>query len=154
VAEAADADDSDTRGGAGAVVAEWSVDGDAGAEEWGGGDGVERVGDGYGEAAVDADGGGKASVAADAGGLGFGTEVFVAGTAPLSDAAGVCLPADADTLADCGPVDVGADGGDGADDLVAGNEWIAADAPVVVDEMYVRVADAAVSDTDLHVVGA
>ncbi len=41
VAETADADDADARGGAGAVVAEWSVDGDASAEEWGGGDAVE-----------------------------------------------------------------------------------------------------------------
>jgi hypothetical protein len=135
------------------VVAERSVDGDAGAEEWGSGDGVECVGYGDGEAAVDADCGGEASVAADAGGLGFRAEVFVAGAAPLADAAGVCLPADADALTDGGAVNVRTDGGDGADDLVAGDERVAADSPVVVDEVGVGVADTAVSDADLDLVG-
>ena len=94
-------------------------------------------------------------MAADAGGLRFGAEVLFAGAAPLADAAGVCLPADADALAyGQGAVDVGADGGDGSDDLVAGDERVAADAPVVVDEVDVRVADAAVSDADLDVIGA
>src|SRR6185437_8059756 len=152
VAEAADADDADARGRAGAVVAQRGVDGDAGAEERGGVDGVERVGDRDGEAAVDADGRGEASVAADAGGLGLGAEMLFAGAAPLADAAGVCLPADADALAYRGAVDVGADRGDGADDLVAGDERVAADAPVVVDEMDVGVADAAMLDADLDVV--
>jgi len=135
------------------MVAQRGVDGDAGAEERGGVDGVERVGDGDGEAAVDADRRGEASVAADAGGLGFGAEMLFAGAAPLADAAGVCLPSDADPLAYGGAVDVRADGGYGADDLVAGNERVAADAPVVVDEVDVRVADAAVGDADLDFIG-
>jgi hypothetical protein len=135
------------------VVAERSVDGDATAEERSGGDGIECVGDGDGEAAVDANGGGEAAVAADAGGLRLGAEVLFAGAAPLADAAGVCLPADADALAYDGSVDVRADRGDGADDLVARDERVAADAPVVVDEVDVGVADAAVRDADLDVVG-
>ncbi len=92
-------------------------------------------------------------MAADAGGLRFGAEVLFAGTAPLADAAGVCLPADADALAYGWAVNVRSDGGDGADDLVAGDERVAADAPVVVDEVDVGVADAAVSDADFDVVG-
>ena len=63
------------------------------------------------------------------------------------------MPADADALAYAGAVHVGTDVGDGADDLVAGNERVAADAPVVVDEVDVGVADAAVSDADVDVVG-
>ena len=43
--------------------------------------------------------------------------------------------------------------GDGADDFVAGDEWVLADAPVVVDEVDVRMADAAVGDLYLDVVG-
>src|ERR1700760_3813252 len=100
-----------------------------------------------------AEGGGEASVTADAGGLRFGAEVLFAGAAPLADATGVCLPADADALAYDGAVDVGAYGRDGADDLVTGDERVAADAPVVVDEMDVGVADAAVKDADLGFVG-
>src|SRR6185437_11578224 len=152
MAEAADADDADARGGAGAVVAERSVDGDAGAEKWGGGDAVESVRDRDDEAAVNADGRGETTVAADAGGLRLGAEMLLAGAAPFADAAGVCLPADADPLAYRGAVDVGADGGDGANDLVAGDERVAADAPVVVDEVDVGVADTAVLDADLDVV--
>lgn len=154
VSEAADADDADAGGGAGSAVAERGVDGDAGAEERGGVDAVEGIWDGDGEAAVDADGRGESTVAADAGGLGLGAEVFFAGAAPLADAAGVCLPADADALTDDGTMHGGAEGGDGADDLVAGDEGEAGDAPVVVDQVNVGVADAAVGDADLDVIGA
>ena len=49
--------------------------------------------------------------------------------------------------------DGGADGGDGADDLVAGDEGVFADAPVVVDQVDVGVADAAVGDFDFDIGG-
>ena len=113
------------------------VDGDAGAEQGGDVFALQGRGNGDGKARVDADGVGVAAIATDAGGLRGGTEMFVALAAPLADAATVCLPADADALADGEVADPGAGGGDGADDLVAGDEGIAADAPVVVDEMNV-----------------
>jgi hypothetical protein len=47
-----------------------------------------------------------------------------------------------------------ADGRHLADDLVAGNEGILADAPVIGDEMKVAVADAAVGDGDLDLLRA
>jgi hypothetical protein len=48
-------------------------------------------------------------------------------------------------------VDRGAECDDGPDDLVAGDERVAADAPVVVNEVDIGVADAAVGDADLNV---
>ena len=42
----------------------------------------------------------------------------------------------------------GADGGDGADDFVAGNEGILADAPVVGNQVKVAMTNAAVGDAD------
>jgi hypothetical protein len=154
VAQAADADDADARGGAGEPVAQRAVDGDAAAEQRADAFAFKGVGNGDGEAGVDADLVGIAAVAADAGGLGLGAEVLFAEAAPLADAAGVGLPADADALADLAVADGGADGGDLADDLMAGDEGVLAEAPVVVDEVDVGVADAAVGDLTSTSLGA
>ena len=133
----ADADDSHARGGTHAEVVQGRIDGDAGAEQGGDVFAIERVGHGDGKARVDADGVGVASIAADAGWLRGGAEVLVALTAPLADAATVCLPADTDALSDGEVADQGADRRDRSHDLVAGDEGELAEAPVVVDQMNV-----------------
>jgi hypothetical protein len=46
------------------------------------------------------------------------------------------------------------DRGNVADNLMAGNEWVLADAPVIGDEVEIAVADAAVGDLDFDVVRA
>ena len=63
------------------------------------------------------------------------------------------MPANAYAVADCEFSDGGTDFGDGSDDLMAGNEGILAHAPVVVDQMDIAVADAAVRDLDFDVGG-
>ena len=60
---------------------------------------------------------------------------------------------DADGLADGEVLDVRAEGGDVADDFVAGDEGVLGDFPLVVEHGEVRVADAAGGDVDLDVVG-
>ena len=79
--------------------------------------------------------------------------MLFAAAAPLADAAGVRLPADADAVPGFQALHGGADCGDGTDDLVAGDEGVLADAPVVVDQVDVGVADAAVGDLDLDIGG-
>ena len=154
VAEAADADDADARGGVDAVGAEGVVDSDAAAEQRGDEFALERIGDGNDEAGIGADAFGVAAVAVDAGAFGGGAEVLHAAGAPLAQSAGVGLPAEADALAQLAGADLGANGGDSADDLVAGNEGILADAPVVGDQVEIAVADAAVGDGDFHFMGS
>ena len=99
VAQAADADDADARGGVDAVGAERVIDGDAAAEQGRGVFAVERVGNGNHEAGVGADAVGIAAVAMDAGAFRCRAEILHAARAPLADAAGVGLPAEADALA-------------------------------------------------------
>ena len=60
---------------------------------------LQRVGNGDGKSGVHANAIRISAVAADAGGLRLGAEVLFALTAPLADAAGIGLPADADALA-------------------------------------------------------
>jgi hypothetical protein len=64
------------------------------------------------------------------------------------------LPAKADALAEFKRANLAAEGSDGSDDLVTGNEGILADAPVIGDEVKITVADAAVSDGDFNLVRA
>ena len=60
------------------------------------------------------------------------------------------MPAETDALAHCQRTDPLADGGDGADDLMARDKRVMADAPVVGNEMNIAVTDAAVGDGNLH----
>jgi len=61
------------------------------------------------------------------------------------------LITDAYTLARAEALEAGADGGYFTDDLVAGDDGVAAVAPGVVDQMNVGVADSAMGDLDLDV---
>ena len=149
MAQAADAHDAHARGGIDAMGAQRVIDGDAAAEQRSRLLALQRVGNGNDKAGVGAHAVGIAAVAVNAGSLGGRAEILHAAGTPLADAAGVRLPAQADALADFEQLDLRADGRHLADDLVAGNEGILADAPVIGDEMKVAVADAAVGDGDL-----
>ena len=78
-------------------------------------------------------------------------EVRLAG---FAGAARVDHAANADQIADFVLGDVRTDGGDFADDLVAGHQRVNGDAPLVARLMDVGMADAAVENLDRHVVGA
>src|SRR5580698_1114634 len=132
--------------------AQWVIDRDAAAEQRSRIFAIERVWNGNDEARVGANAVGVAAVTMDAGSLRAGAEILHAARTPFAFAAGVRLPSQAHSLACLQQVDSGADCRDRADDLVAGNEGILADSPVVRDEMNVAVADAAVGDRDLHFV--
>ena len=92
---------------------------------------AEGIGNGEDEAGVGADALCVAAIAMDACTFRRGTEIFHAADAPFAFAAGVGLPSEADALADGEGADALSDGGDGADDFMAWNEGIMADAPVV-----------------------
>ena len=154
VTEAADADDADTRGGVDAVDAHGVVNGDAAAKQGRGLFAGQGIGDGNDKTGVGADAIGVAAVAMDAGAFRRGTEILLAAHTPLTLAAGVGLPAEADALADFKRADLAAERGNGADDLVTGDEGILADAPIVGDEVEVAVADGAMGDGDLNLAGA
>jgi len=74
-------------------------------------------------------------------------EALVAGHAAVDHAA------DRDRVADGMARHLVADRGDGADDLVAGDDRVARPAPVVAAGVEIAVADAGVSDLDRNVVG-
>ena len=152
VSQAADPDDADPHGRL-HPAPERRVDGGPAAQERRGVLGGERLGDGEREAAVEPDAVGEAAVVADAGGDVARAQVLVAGDAGIAGEAGAPLPADPDPRADLQVPDLGPDGRDRADDLVAGDHRVAPHAPVAVHEVDVAVADAAVADPDLDVVG-
>ena len=112
MAEAADADDADTRGWIDAVDAEGIVDSDAATEQGRGLLAGEPVRHGNNEAGVGADAIGVAAVAMNAGAFSFRAEILHAAHAPLADAAGVGLPAEADALAYLETAYITADGCD------------------------------------------
>src|SRR6185503_7957864 len=84
----------------------------------------------------------------DACGFLIGAEILESAAAPLALAAGVRLPAEADSLSWFERADLRADCGDGADDLVTGDEWILADAPVIGNEMKIAMTNSAVGNAD------
>jgi hypothetical protein len=78
--------------------------------------------------------------------------LFAAQT-PLTRAAGTGLPANAHALPDGKVLHLAADCGHHADNLVSGNEGVLADAPIIVDQVDVAMADPAMGDLDLDFVG-
>jgi hypothetical protein len=79
--------------------------------------------------------------------------MFVALAAPLTDATAIRLPTDADAFADLAILHFAAYLCDGPDNLVARDEGIFTDAPVVVDQVDIAMTDAAMRDFDLNVIG-
>jgi hypothetical protein len=71
---------------------------------------------------------------------------------PLTDSATVRLPADSHALAHGKVAYLGACGRDGPYDLVPGDEGELADSPIIVDQMYIGVADPAMGDLYLNLI--
>src|ERR1700710_1467741 len=72
--------------------------------------------------------------------------MFVTLTAPLADAAAICLPTDAYALAHLSLLNIGANRHHASDDLMTRNKRVLADAPIIVDQVYVAVTHATVRD--------
>ena len=99
---------------------------------------------GTGEAGIDANPVGKAAVAADAGERGLCALFLHAAQAPFAVPAAVALPADAYPLPRLQALHAAAELGHGADHFMPWNKRELADAPLVVDQAHIAVADAAV----------
>ena len=162
VAEAAKANDANLGAFAHLVVDEGAPHGDAGTQEGGGRREVEAVGHAQDELLTDDDGLGVAAVGALC-----PVEVLVgnvisvsAGLAVLLDASSARLAAlarvnhtaDANLVAHLKLGYLGADGGDLADNFVAGDERVNAAAPVVAGTVQVAVADAAINNIDVYII--
>ena len=78
--------------------------------------------------------------------------MFVALPAPLAYAATVCLPAHTHSVA-CFPVNhAAANRYNRPHNLMARDEWILAESPIVIDQVNVAMAYPTVRDLDLHLV--
>ena len=162
VAEAAETDDADLFAGADAPVAQRRVGGDAGAEQRrgcrrgrAGREGVDEVlgrDDVVGVAAVGALAVRSVGVVG-VDGAAVGAVDFEVGLAVGAVHAALDDDADGGEVAGLEARDGGADGGDAADDLVAGDHGEEVVAPLAADLVDVGVADAAVVDGEDDVVG-
>ena len=79
---------------------------------------------------------------------------FLLRTAVGADATRVDHHADAGQVSGFQLCDLGTDGEDAPDDLMAGNHGVDRPAPLVTDLVNIRVADAGIKDLDGDVVGA
>ncbi len=163
MAQPAETDDADLLALGNAPVAHGRVGRDSGAEKRRGSGEIEVGGNAQDKALIDDDAVGVAAV-------GDASEVLVRGvvgeshvraellkTGPAigAGAVGINQAADGGKVAGLELGDCGADLGDTADDLVAGNAWVDGGhdaAPLVTDLVEVGVADAAEEDFDLNVV--
>ena len=109
---------------------------------------------GNGEARVGADAIGISAVAAHTGRFRGWAQVLHAASAPFTFPARIRLPAEAYALAHGESFHRGAHSRELADDFVAGNKGVLADAPVIRDQMKVAIADAAMRDRNFNFVGA
>ena len=98
-------------------------------------------------------GGEPALVAANDGQPDVRTEVLEPALAPLTLHARAAHRSDPNPLADAEPIDLGPDGGDDADCLVPGHQRVLSEAVVVVDHGRVGVANPAVGDPNIHLLG-
>lgn len=115
--------------------------------------GGHAVGNEKGEASIHPNGLREAAGPSDASGAVVGTAIFLAPNAPLAIHARAALPADAHALArlQMGP---GARRPDNPDDLMSGHERVLANSPIVINQVNVAMANAAVGDFDFHLVRA
>ena len=163
VAQAAHAEDADLVTRADAVVLEWRIGCDAGAEDWRGAGQVHAGRDAHHEVLADHDAAGVtahgvATVDSVRGGIGHGRAfqailLQVLGTS-FAVSARVDHAANADQVADLVRGHFVAHGGDAADDLVARHQRVHGNAPFVARLVDVGVAYAAVKDVDGDVVRA
>jgi len=103
---------------------------------------------------VGADEIGEAAVAPDDGALACGTEVVVTTHALRTGHAAFGKPAETDAVARDKIFNHRTNGLDAANDFVSGNERIGGKAPLVAKHAEVRVADAAVFDADVDMLGS
>ena len=149
VPQAADADDSDPCRRFHLALHDRIENGDPAAEKRAAGVRADRLREGNGPNPVTPHAIGKAAVALDDGCLAVRAEIVVAAEAMRAGHAAPGHPPKADAIADFDAFHLRAGGDDFADHFVAGNEWIGALAPLVVDHRKVGVADAAVAYCDL-----
>ncbi len=88
-----------------------------------------------------------------AGALDIGAEIFFALQAPLTLPAAVGLPANPDAVAEVQSQHGGPSSRDRADNFMAGDQRILADAPIVVDHVKIAAAYPAMGDGNFHLVG-
>jgi hypothetical protein len=80
--------------------------------------------------------------------------MLIALPTPLADAATVCLPSDPHSLTDRAVLYLGAHSHDGTHNFMTWNERKLAQPPVIVDQMNIAVAYAAMGDLNLNLVQA
>ena len=80
--------------------------------------------------------------------------MVISGQALMTREAAISRPANADTLANLEPLGFFAEGDDGADGFMSGNEREFRHAPLVIEHRDIRVADPAVRDLDFDFFGA
>ena len=149
VAKAADTDHADAGSGQNVVGEERLEHGHAGTQQRTGAGAIDPFGQGNGPCPVGAHLVGKAAVVLQDGGHRSCAQVLIARQAGLAVHAAFGGPADAHMLTQVQALGMGAQCADRADDLMAGNEWIAGVAPFIANHRQIRVTDPAVLDGDL-----
>jgi hypothetical protein len=97
---------------------------------------------------------GEATVAPDDGPLACGTEVVVTAHALRTSHAAFGKPAEPDAVAGDKIFNHRTNGLDAANDFVSGDERVGRKAPLVAEHAEIRVADSAVFDADVDMLGA
>ena len=147
--KAADADDAHPRRRPHAEIPERAINRDARAEQRRHVLALERLGHRDGKAPVDPDRLCVAPVPPYAGRLVLGAKLLLATLAPLADAARIRLPPNADPLPYSPGLTARAHGADRPAEFVPWNERVFTVAPIIVDQVDVRVADATMCNSDL-----
>ena len=148
------ADYADARRRVDAMFTQWTIHGNPAAEQGRSLLAGQRIGNPHDKAGIGANAVGVTAVSTNACSFDRGAEILEAAAAPLALAAGVCLPAEPDTLTRFDGMNPGAGCDDGPDDLVSGNEGILTDSPIVGNQMKIAVTDTAVGDADFDLMRA
>ena len=151
--ETSDTNDSDAVCGPDSEFDDGAEDCDASAEERTGADGGKGFGKFCGPSPMGADQIGEAAVAPDDGPLACGTEVVVTAHALRTGHAAFGKPAETNAIAGDKIFNHRTNGLDAANDFVSGDERVGRKAPLVAEHAEIRVADAAVFDADVNMLG-
>jgi hypothetical protein len=154
VAQAANANDADAVGRFDIELDKRIEDGGASAKERTGFGRVNAFRDGKSPHGLATDALGEAAGAAHDGLLHLAAKIVVAREAGGASHVAARKPAESDALTDLERFDVRADGGDGADDFVAGDKGVLGPAISVFGHRYVRMTNAAMADGDFDLVGS
>lgn len=154
VTETSDTNDSNAVCGPDSEFNDGAEDCDASAKERTGADGGKGFGKFCGPGPVGADEIGEAAVAPDDGPLACGTEVVVTAHALRTGHAAFGKPPETDAVARDKIFNHRTNGLDTANDFVPGDERVGGEAPLVAEHAEIRVADAAIFDADVDMLGA